>query len=92
MSTNNDIPKRPPAYSPPVHASHLDAKYPYYYGYHLMKRDDRWEIWHYASDRLVRVEPTLDAAMGWVHQNRAIPRSVTDPYRYWKTWAKLGHS
>ena len=30
-----DGPARRPAYTPPVHANHLDARYLYYYGYSL---------------------------------------------------------
>lgn len=49
---------------------------PYYRGYTVMCRkigDGRWEVWHYASDRLVHVATSWSAAKAWADAHSAIP-------------------
>jgi hypothetical protein len=50
---------------------------PYYRGYTIMSRrvSDRlqWEVWHYASDRLLHAAPTWAAAKRWADEHPAIP-------------------
>ena len=44
---------------------------PYYRGYSIMKqpRIDRWEIWNYATDRLVHTTRFWAEAKAWADQN-----------------------
>ena len=60
-------------YTPPWRMSTA----PYYRGYTIMLRPgaDRWELWHYVSDRLVHIAKTWAEAKQWADQNPAIPAS-----------------
>jgi hypothetical protein len=50
----------------------------YLRGYSLLLRPgaDRWEIWHYASDRLRHVARTWDEAKAWVEANPGGPKRL----------------
>jgi hypothetical protein len=49
---------------------------PYLRGYTILLRADRWEIWHYATDRLRHVTKTWAEAKAWVEANPGGPKRL----------------